>query len=491
MPQIPFVGETYPSRSTNINAARAINFYPEVNKEDSKSVVSLIGTPGTSLYISSGSSTIRGMRPFNGLLYFVSGTYLYSVNPALQISTVLGNLATSTGFVCMKDNGITPTGGNQLIITDGVHGYIYNVNTSTFSTISSAGFPSGGATSVTYLDGYFIVNNASPSISFYVSNLYDGTTWGSLATAAASASSDPIQIVWAIHQQLALIKQYSTEFFYDSGTPTTSGSPFLRISGSVIDYGTPAPWSVAQGDNTIYFLAQQRMGDVGEFIGVVGLNGYTPEVISPPSINYQISQMKSISDAFAYFYSAEGHTFYVLTFPSGNATFVYDTTTHMWHERSTYAGSQNSINRHIGNCYAYYNGKHLIGDYQNGNIYTMDSSIFTDNGQPIVSIRTAQHITDKKDFNNIFIHRLWVDVESGTYPSGGYAPQGQLSWSNDGGHVFGNDYDASMGNIGQYKTRLLWRRLGVARDRVWKLSMSDPCRKVILGAGMESTGGVS
>ena len=68
-------------------------------------------------------------------------------------------------------------------------------------------------------------------------------------------------------------------------------------------------------------------------------------------------------------------------------------------------------------------------------------------------------------------------------------PQGQLSWSHDGGHVFGNDYQASLGNVGQYMTRLIWRRLGRTRDQIWKLVISDNCKKVLIGAGIKAKKG--
>ena len=166
----------------------------------------------------------------------------------------------------------------------------------------------------------------------------------------------------------------------------------------------------------------------------------------------------------------------MLTFPQGNATFVYDASTGLWHERSTWTGGAYAIGRHVGNCYAYFAGMHLIGDWQSGNIYKMQAGIYTDNGQPIVSVRTCQHVADKKDLQNIFIKRLHVDMETGV---GGSAA---LSWSDDGGHTWSNDYTASIGAVGQYKARAVWRRLGVSRDRIFRVAVSDPVKRVILGA---------
>jgi hypothetical protein len=49
-----------------------------------------------------------------------------------------------------------------------------------------------------------------------------------------------------------------------------------------------------------------------------------------------------------------------------------------------------------------------------------------------------------------------------------------LRWSNDGGHTWSNEYSAGAGKAGEYTKRVMFRRLGRARDRVYEISMSDP-----------------
>ena len=488
---IPFIGPTYQARSLNINASRSINLYPELNQKDSKSVSSLIGTPGTSLLCTLPFSPVRGIHAFNNLVYAIVGNRLYSFNIGGGQITELGTLGKSTGFVSMSDNGLASAGvgGNQLMIADGQAGYIYNVNTGVFSQISGGGFPSSGAMTVTYMDGYFIVNTIN-SMSYFVSNLYDGTTWNALATSPVSAAPDFLMAGANLNQQLWLIKQYSSEVWYDTGTPTSQGSPFSRISGAVIDYGTPSPYSLGRGGGSLFWVGNQRNNDAGEFIGIVKLEGYVPKVISPPAINYQISKFQTVSDAFGYCYSEGGHTFYVVTFPGSNATFVYDDTVQMWHERSSYNGYPYSIGRHFANCYTFLNGIHIIGDYQSGNIYKMSSNYYDDNGNPIVSIRTAQHLFDKDRLTNGMIHQLQIDAETGNPDNLSFtgSPQAALSWSADYGHTWSSEYWASMGQIGQYGTRLMWRRLGYSRDKIFRLMISDAIKKVLIGCHVEATG---
>lgn len=480
MARIPFLGPTYPSRSNNISSDRTINFFPELNPQDSKDVIALIGTPGTSLFVTLGNQAIRGMHVYNDLMFVVAGTYLYSVDVAGAVSSVLGTLNTEVGRVCIKDNGLAVSGigGDQLTITDGIYGYIYNVTTGVFSTSLAS------AVMVAYLDGYFIYI-VDGSMSYQVSALYDGTTLPGLATSPVSATPDPLKAVLAHSQQLWMMKETSTEVWYDAGIPTTQGSPFLRVSGGVLNFGTSAPWSWAQGAGSLFGLANVRTGDGGSFVGVAKMNGYTPQVITPPAISYQISKFALTYDAFGYCYSSEGHDFYVLTFPAGNATYVFDDTTQMWHERSTYTGSPYAVGRHVGNCYCLFNNQHFIGDYRNGNIYRMSSDYLDDNGSPIVSVRIAQHISDKKNLDNFIISRLLVDIESGVGSAAGSEPKALLAWSDDGGHTWSNNYEVSMGKIGEYKKRAVWRRLGYSRDRVFRLTMADACKKVVIGAYAE------
>lgn len=413
MPKIPILGPTYRSQSLNIAADRSINFYPDLNLVDSKSQVALVGTPGCGLQFTVGSSPVRGMRVFNNTLFIVAGATLYSADLAGNL-TNLGNLNTSSGRVDMADNGVASAGigGNQLMIVDGPYGYIWNVNTLVWSLITGGGWPSAGASSVCYIDGYFVICKTG-SMSAFSSNLFDGTTWNSLATTPIQASPDLLVGVFNVREQLCFLKQYSMEWWYNAGIATATGFPFQRTPGAVGDYGVVSNFSVTQADNSLLFPAIQRTNDTAQFIGIVEMNGYQPTIISPPAITYQISRFATISDCFSYSYAEAGHLFHVFTFPTANATFVYDSTVQMWHERSTVYGLEYVVNRHISNCYAYFNGKHLVGDWQTGNVYWMDSSIFTDNGYPIISERVGQHFFDQQDYKNVFISKLVVDAEGG------------------------------------------------------------------------------
>jgi YVTN family beta-propeller protein len=390
--KLDIIGNGYTGRSLNVNASRSVNFYPEIGADEDKAVSSLVGTPGTSLFVNTGLGIIRGMHSFNGLLYFVAGGKLYSVNAAGTVSAQLGSdLVTSTGRVVMADNGLAPTGGNELAITDGQKIYIWDVDSSTFTTNAITAF------TIAFIGGYFVADIGGGR--FQTSNLYDGTTWDGGDVSTADSSPDDL---------LAVVNNHGEAWYQSVGSP-----PFSRMSGGVIDYGCAARYSIAKGNNTLFWLGTKRNNDQGEFIGVCMANGYNAEIISPPTINYQIDRYSTISDAFAYFYTEEGHEFYVLTFPTANATWVYDTTTGFWHERSFYINNPYVIGRHIGNSYAYFNNKHYVGDYRNGKLYEMASTFLSDAGEPIASVRTFPHLSDGDNLYNQFIHKFQIDMEAG------------------------------------------------------------------------------
>ena len=456
-----------------------------MSSKESKAIASLIGTPGTRLWANLGIYPVRGWHVFNNILYVVVRNTLYSLDINGKVTGKLGALVTTTGPITMKDNGVSASGvgGNQLMIVDGTTGYIYNIVTNAFvnsSSFTGGGFPTTGASGLEYIDGYFVI--IQPNSMYAVcSDLYNGINWTTLAVTPVEGTSDNIQSVWQEQEQLFFIKWNSTEIWYNAGVDTGQGFPFSRMTSAVLDVGTPAPFSVVRGTNGLYMLGTRRSGDISNFIGVIRVINDTPEVISPPAIIYQMRSWAPFTDVVGYFYEQDGHGFYVVTSPSANSTFVYDASISdpmaAWHERSTYvSGTPYIVNRHVGNLYTYFNSQHLVSDWLSGNIYVLDSNVYTDNGSPIVAFRTSEILSDsKKDLDSITIHRFQVDTEMGV---GGSVA---LSFSTDGGHTWSSDYSRTLGTIGNYGGRAVWRRVGTfAYGMIPRVAISDNCKRVIL-----------
>ena len=86
--------------------------------------------------------------------------------------------------------------------------------------------------------------------------------------------------------------------------------------------------------------------------------GYQPQIISTRKMEREIEGYSRADDAIGWVQVFEGHTFYWLTFPTAGVTWVYDAATQVWHKRQSFPDQ----GRHRANCYAYYQGKHLVGD---------------------------------------------------------------------------------------------------------------------------------
>lgn len=56
-----------------------------------------------------------------------------------------------------------------------------------------------------------------------------------------------------------------------------------------------------------------------------------------------------------------------------------------------------------------------------------------------------------------------------------------LSYSDDGGHTWSNWRERSLGEVGEYRKRVRFNRLGAFRSRVWRVRVSSPVRVDFLG----------
>jgi hypothetical protein len=59
-----------------------------------------------------------------------------------------------------------------------------------------------------------------------------------------------------------------------------------------------------------------------------------------------------------------------------------------------------------------------------------------------------------------------------------------LQVSRDNGNTWGNELWQSMGEVGDYKHRIVWNRLGRGRDFLFKLRVTDPVPLVITGGAV-------
>ena len=180
----------------------------------------------------------------------------------------------------------------------------------------------------------------------------------------------------------------------------------------------------------------------------------------------------------------KGNPLLQLGFPSAGATWEFSGLGQTWGERQDANGG-----RFRANKFTSFLNRKLVSDYRNGNIYEIDDSVFTYAGDILPMEVWSRHIWN--DDKYISIPQLQVDVESGVGLTSGQGsiPQIMLDISKDGGQTFSAVSWSSMGAIGQYTQRVIWRRLGRARDWIIKLRITDPVKRVLTGASAEMVGG--
>ena len=467
----PILGSAYVARSVNAADNRMVNLFPEIVPEAGKEAAFLNRAPGLNRLATIGAGPIRGLWAYSSddsTAFVVSGTELYKINESYT-ATLLGTVV-GTGPVSLADNG------TQLFIAANGPSYIYNNTTNAFGQITDPDFP--GAVTVCYLDGYFVFNEPN-SQKLWVTALLDGTSIDPLEFASTEGSPDGLIAVAANFREVWAFGTNSIEVWYDSAN---SDFPLERIQGAFNELGCAAPYSVAKMDNGMFWLGRDRRGQ-----GMVyRANGYTGQRISTHAIEWQIQQYSDISDAIAYTYQQDGHSFYVLIFPTGNATWVYDAATESWHERAGWVNDE--FTRHRSNCQMSFNNKIIVGDYVNGNIYAFDLDVYADNGGVQKWLRSWRALpTGQNNLKRTAHHSLQLDCETGVGLNTGQGadPQVMLRWSDDGGHTWSNEHWSTIGKIGVYQQRVFWRRLGMtlkSRDRVYEVSGTDPVKTVIMGA---------
>lgn len=465
----PILGHSYVARSVNAADNRMVNLFPEVIPEGGKESGWLTRAPGLRLLATVGTGPIRGLLEYGSFGYVASGTEFYKVDTAYN-ATLLGTIS-GTGNVSLADNGI------QIFISCNPLAYIYNINTGAFAQITDPDFP--GSVDVAYIDGYFVFNEPN-SRRFWKTALLDGTAIDPLDFASVEGAPNNLVALFADHREVWLFSDDSTEVWYNDGG---ANFPFSRIQGAFIEAGCAAPHSIAKLDNSIIWLGMDERGN-----GIIyRANGYTPMRISTHAVEFAIQQYSTITDAVAYSYQQEGHLFYVISFPSGDATWVYDVTTQGWHERAAWFNG--AFKRHRSNCMMNFNTDIVVGDYENGNLYAFDMDIYADNGSIQKWLRSWRALpTGTNDLKRTAHHALQLDCQAGVGLDGitqGTDPQVLLRWSDDGGHTWSNHHSRSMGKIGESWKRVIWRRLGMTtklRDRIYEISGTDPVKVAINGA---------
>ena len=392
-----------------------------------------------------------------------------------------------------------------------------------FSVLPSTDGAFSGATSVDIVDNYFVYNKPG-------SQQWGATSPLSPISPALSFSSKdgaPDNLVTLIvdHREVYLLGETSSEVWVDVGTFPFA---FQRIPGTSTQHGIAAKDSVSRLGNSFAYVSRNQRGQSE----IMQMNGYTPQRISTHAVENTLVN-KYVGDAIAWTYQLEGHECYVVSFPTIDLTWVYDITTGMWHKWLATDPLTGQYEMYTGSCSAVFQGLVVVGDYEDGHIYKLDPDTYTDDGVEVRRLRRCPHLVT--DLQRQYFDELQIQFQPGVGTLGTASaisngiqspliinngttyvvangvtvyielslipqvtsstpltdPQAMLRWSNDGGSTWSNEHWTTIGKIGAYKNRAIWRRLGWARDRIFEVVVTDPVKAVIISANLKASEGES
>ena len=476
--QLPIANGFYVSDSLPIAAQECTNWYPNIVQGTGLSQETLFGTPGLEQLATSGTldNVNRGAHEMAGKPYFVNGERLYRLDETVVDSTTsysltfIGDVA-GTARVSMADNGT-----QLMILVPGGNGYIYNHVTDTFSQITDTDFTANGNPQfVVFIDGYFLVTTDSKK--FIVSAINDGLSYNALDFGTAESDPDDIVAPVVYKNQLFISGGETFEAFQNIGG---ADFPFQR-TGLFLQKGCYAPYSLVNAQDTFMWVG----GGENEGPAIWALSGNSTVKVSTTAIDSLLSTLTdaAVADIYSWAYASKGAYFIGFSLPS--TTLVYDITSKRWHERKSFLGGALGAFR-VSSVVKAYN-KILCGDIVDGRIGNLDPNVYVEYENPI--IRTVATQPFQNNMQSVFFPSLELTVESGVGNSDVVDPVITLERSTDG-KTWGEPRARSMGKIGEYNRRAIWRRNGRAsRFEVFRFTLTDAVKPVIIQLTANIMGG--
>jgi len=453
---VPLASQSYQMASAPASAARLLNMYPQRMPANARSPFVLKPTPGLATFATAGTGPILAAAALAGSIWLISGSHAWRMQDD-------GTAPVDLGFI-----GTTPT-ESAVSIAIGLTGVVFCVPPNAYVTdlagapvsqitTGAGNFPVGGASSVCYIDGYYVFTNFLGTF-FFLSKLLDASHFNSLDFVAVSSQVDFVEHCFPHNGELWLFGQNTTQVWYDTGA---ADAPFNPRAGGVMAHGVGARRTIVELDGSMFWLGIDNV--------VWRSQGYQAVRVSDHALeeklaNYQGGYLRTIS---ACGFVHEGHKFYALSLPLFGAgmTFVYDCDAQIWTERCSAA---NGLGRWNINTATRLGARLLMGDAANGNLYHMDASFPNEAGIAVPHEAVLPAIVTHGPRH--FMNRLEVEMEVGTAGAPGSVA---VNWSNDGGLTWSAPRSLGTGAAGATRTRVATTKLGSFRQRTLHLASAAP-----------------
>jgi len=445
MRRIPLTMETYQHPSVPLSSKLLMNMYAEQEPSDARTVAALRPTPGSSDFLAFGPGPVHAINDdLPGIIYAVSGTHAYALNTSLMTATDLGDIGTpSGGFSAENLFYSIAVGPNATVFCSPPNAYV-SISGSPVAQITTT-WPSYGASSVAFLDGYFVFTGQAAPGTFFISKLEDPTMVDALDFASLEAFPNFATKVMTLGSDLWFGGGSGWEIWYNAGN---ADFPFRRRPNGLVQKSIGSAKSIAKGDDRLFWWSADGI--------MYRSNGYGAERIS--NHGNETRPLHAITGAYTY--SQDGHINYVLEFE--HRTIVYDDATKVWHNCSK---STDGDGPWRGRCATAYTGFPIIGDSVDGVVRHLDPLLSTD--RSVAVIRQVVLPPLHSGTVRAFCHRLEIDMEVGGTNTPGDIT---LEWSDDGGVTYTGSRTMNAGTSTELRKRVYTTRLGSFRNRVFRVT---------------------
>ncbi len=463
--KIPFVGGSYVYPNNSFDAQLAINCFPTISESgDSRSDSMMRPTQGKKLF-----STLD-WQPIRASISIITNYYVLAYDKFIEVFqdgtfNIIGTITTSSsGSASMAYNGL------QVIIVDGTPtgGWIYTLSDNSFDQISDMNFQ-GGIT-VQFITDYFMINRPNSGV-YQISALADGSSWPNGQFANAESEPDNLLAIEVLNQQAYLLGQNTIQVAYNSGGDLTDPTifTFSTLPGVFLQYGVAASFGNTQVNNTILFIGLDAAGDSIVWM----IQNYLPVRISTQAIENYLSQY-DLTNVTTLSYEFDGHYFIQWNIPGAPYSIVFDMLTQQWHYRSRWNPATGKWERDRADTHVFIWDKHLVTDYENGNIYEMSAKYRKDDTFLPRRIKRFPYFIDTLEYMFISFMQLDCQVGVGTLTGNpeDINPLVSVRWSDDQGNTWSNSLQRSLGTVGNYNHRVFWNRGGKTRARIFELDFS-------------------
>jgi hypothetical protein len=377
----------------------------------------------------------RAMGVVQGTLYLVHGGALYSVGP-------------DGGFVyCadIPDSPETTLAGNNGKVTVVANGRYFVWDGSVLTEPTPGAFDDFASVDFIGQVSMLVEKNGR---RYQWSELVDPVTLDGLDFATTETRDDLNVRGMTFGPEFWIFKETSIERIAPNPAAATSSQRFVYIPGSTIDKGLMAFGLLCRMDTGGFFVANDGKAYVCSAGGML-------QRVSVPPVETAIAQGNPVT---AFYYKDEGHEFVCIAFTDRPA-WCFDITTNEWHERGEGVLDPWSV-RHAARAY-------------DADFVCNDSGAFCklartneDFSGPLRRIAVSRVVGgENKRFR---VSRMQVNFRTG------FTGTAMLRTSQDRGMTWSAPKERSLGGVGEYRTQVAWRALGMFRNFVCELSIADP-----------------